>query len=113
MVGTGDDPDALDVRPDAEIGAHTEARAAALFSGPPQSLQRLGTCLYTLTDDEDYILDLLPGDPRIAVGAGFSGHGFKLAPVTGRILAGLVLEGVSDVVPFEEDRERFAITTKA
>jgi len=113
VLGSGDDPGEPDVSPDAAVGERTLAQAARLFSGPPQRLRRLETCLYTLTDDEDFILDRLPGDPRIVVGAGFSGHGFKLAPVTGRILAGLVLDGATDVAAFEDDRRRFAIPTAA
>lgn len=37
-------------------------------------------------------------NPRnIVVGAGFSGHGFKLAPLVGRVLAQLALDEKSDV----------------
>eukprot|EP01137_Pigoraptor_chileana_P001598 Opistho-2@39463 len=45
------------------------------------------TCLYTMTPDEEFVLDRHPSHPNIIIGAGFSGHGFKLAPVVGRILA--------------------------
>ena len=34
-------------------------------------------CMYDMTPDEDFILDLLPGGESIVVGSGFSGHGFK------------------------------------
>ena len=51
------------------------------------------TCLYTSTPDKNFIVDLFPGAPNIAVGAGFSGHGFKFAPAIGRALADLVLYG--------------------
>ena len=51
-------------------------------------------CLYTLTPDEHFVIDLLPGsDGRVAVAAGFSGHGFKFTPVVGEILADLALTG--------------------
>ncbi|MEC9073002.1 MAG: FAD-dependent oxidoreductase, partial [Myxococcota bacterium] len=113
VVGSGDDPDELGATPDPEVGTRTERQAARLFSGAPQRLSRLETCLYTLTDDEDYILDTLPGDPRVVIGAGFSGHGFKLAPVTGRILAQLAVRGSTDVEPYEADRDRFAIVNDA
>ena len=111
VVGSGDDPDDANLVPDPTVGARTEAQAAELFAGQAQRLSRLEACLYTLTDDEDYILSPLPGDERITIGAGFSGHGFKLAPITGRVLAGLALDGSTDVEPFERDRERFAIST--
>jgi sarcosine oxidase len=45
-------------------------------------------CLYSLTPDEDFILDRV-GD--VVVGAGFSGHGFKFAPLIGEVLAHLAM----------------------
>jgi sarcosine oxidase len=44
------------------------------------------TCLYSMTPDEDFILDRVG---PVVIGAGFSGHGFKFAPVIGEILADL------------------------
>ncbi|NXI38344.1 SOX oxidase, partial [Galbula dea] len=49
------------------------------------------TCLYTNTPDEDFILDRHPKFSNIIIGAGFSGHGFKLAPVVGKLLCQLSL----------------------
>jgi len=49
-------------------------------------------CIYTNTPDSDLILECLPGHPRIVVGAGFSGHGFKLGPATGHILGDLAID---------------------
>ena len=48
-------------------------------------------CFYSMTTDEDFILDRL--SDNIIVGAGFSGHGFKFAPLVGKILADLSLSG--------------------
>ena len=45
-------------------------------------------CLYTLTDNADFVIDRV--GPVVAA-AGFSGHGFKFAPEIGRILADLAL----------------------
>jgi sarcosine oxidase len=47
-------------------------------------------CLYTLTDDSDFVIDRFG---PLAVAAGFSGHGFKFTPEIGRIVADLVLNG--------------------
>jgi sarcosine oxidase len=55
------------------------------------------TCLYTNTPDENFIVDTLPGRPHIAIGAGFSGHGFKFAIAIGRALADLVERGETKV----------------
>lgn len=59
-------------------------------NGPTISIK---TCLFTNTPDGNFILDRLPGHHRIAVAAGFSGHGFKFSSVVGEIMADLVLEG--------------------
>ncbi len=64
------------------------------------------TCLYTNTPDFDFILDHHPRHPQIVIGAGFSGHGFKFAPVIGDMLAALALDR-PDPVPrdaFRVDR---------
>ncbi|XP_075296125.1 peroxisomal sarcosine oxidase [Opisthocomus hoazin] len=49
------------------------------------------SCLYTNTPDGDFILDRHPKFSNIIIGAGFSGHGFKLAPVVGKLLCELSL----------------------
>uniref|UniRef100_A0A8C8S3Z1 Peroxisomal sarcosine oxidase n=1 Tax=Pelusios castaneus TaxID=367368 RepID=A0A8C8S3Z1_9SAUR len=48
-------------------------------------------CMYTNTPDEDFVLDRHPTFSNIIMGAGFSGHGFKLAPVVGKLLCELSL----------------------
>jgi len=50
-------------------------------------------CLYTLSPDRHFVIDVHPEYPNVAVAAGFSGHGFKFAPVVGEILADLVETG--------------------
>ena len=47
-------------------------------------------CWYTMTPDEGFVIDRLDPAGRLLIAAGFSGHGFKFAPVVGRILADLV-----------------------
>ncbi len=49
--------------------------------------------LYAITPDWHPILDRLPGIEGAYCAAGFSGHGFKLSPVVGQLLAELVLDG--------------------
>lgn len=51
------------------------------------------TCLYTMSADEHFIVDRLPGFPQIVVASPCSGHGFKFAPVIGETLADLALSG--------------------
>jgi sarcosine oxidase len=50
-------------------------------------------CMYALTPDENFVITIHPNDERIVVAGGFSGHGFKFAPVVGEILTGLLVEG--------------------
>ena len=63
------------------------------------------TCLYTLTPDRDFVLDVLPHQPQIAVAIG-GGHGFKFASLVGQILSDLSIDGHSprDLAPFRIDR---------
>lgn len=49
----------------------------------------LESCMYTVTPDWEFILDRHPSHSNIVIGCGFSGHGFKLAPVVGKILSEL------------------------
>jgi monomeric sarcosine oxidase len=50
------------------------------------------TCMYDLVADEDFILDRHPASPRVIVGSGFSGHGFKFGVLIGQVLAALALD---------------------
>ena len=64
------------------------------------------TCLYTMTPDRDFVLDLVPGHERAAVGQG-AAHAFKFASVFGKSLVELVLDGAteSDVSAWGAQRE--------
>jgi sarcosine oxidase len=64
------------------------------------------TCLYTMTPDRDFVIDLVPGQDRAAVGQG-AAHAFKFASVFGRSLVELVFDGKaqSDVSSWAIDRE--------
>ena len=53
------------------------------------------TCLYTMSPDQHFVIDLLPGARSVAFAAGFSGHGYKFAPAIGELLADLVMDGGS------------------
>ena len=58
----------------------------------------LKTCLYTNSPDEHFIIDYLPGyEGRIAIAAGFSGHGFKFVPAVGEVLCEMVMKGSTDL----------------
>lgn len=64
------------------------------------------TCMYTMTPDSDFIIDVHPKYPNIAIAAGFSGHGFKFASAVGEALKDLVTNGQPkiDLAPFSISR---------
>ncbi len=63
--------------------------------GAATTLRAAKACLYTLTPDGHFVVDRHPEHPGLVLCGGFSGHGFKFAPVIGEICAGLALEGRS------------------
>ncbi|CAH9147753.1 unnamed protein product [Cuscuta epithymum] len=68
------------------------------------------SCMYSMTPDEDFVIDFLGGKfgKDVVVAGGFSGHGFKMGPLIGQILADLVSTGSSTnspgLDPFRIDR---------
>jgi len=48
--------------------------------------------LYAITPDWHPVVDELPAGSGLYVCSGFSGHGFKLGPAMGKMLADLVLD---------------------
>lgn len=49
-------------------------------------------CLYDMTANSDFVIDTDPDNHDIVYGFGFSGHGFKFAPLIGKLLAELALD---------------------
>jgi sarcosine oxidase len=91
--GRAADPDGVsrdvtedDIAPLREFLTH----ALPAASGPLLSAK---VCLYTNSPDHHFILGAHPRHPNVVLAAGFSGHGFKFAPVIGEALAGLALGG--------------------
>ncbi len=52
-------------------------------------------CLYADTMDADYWIDRHPQIPNLSVASGGSGHGFKMAPIMGGLIANM-MEGKKD-----------------
>jgi sarcosine oxidase len=63
------------------------------------------TCLYTMPPDRHFVIDAVPGHPRISVVVD-GGHAFKFATLIGHILSQLALDGRTDypIEPFRADR---------
>jgi sarcosine oxidase/L-pipecolate oxidase len=63
--------------------------------------------VYTWSPDQDFIIDELPGSGgSLWVGCGFSGHGFKLAPIVGKMLSEMTLKGKH---PYPRAKKHFSI----
>lgn len=62
--------------------------------------------LYELTPDSQPLVGPIQTRPGLWIAAGFSGHGFMMAPVVGRWLAEWIMAGVPpvDLGPFAPDR---------
>jgi sarcosine oxidase/N-methyl-L-tryptophan oxidase len=84
------DPDTVDrtVHPGEE--ADVAAFVTTMLRGVTGRVVESAACLYTLTPDEDFVLDRHPAVPGVVFGAGFSGHGFKFATAVGEHLVDLV-----------------------
>ena len=65
--------------------------------------------LFTTTPDWHPILDRVPGIEGLYCAVGFSGHGFKLAPMIGKTMAELIVHGQANSVDISPLRySRFA-----
>ena len=65
----------------------------AWMPGAAGPLRETKTCMYSLTPDEHFVIDRHPDHQNLILCGGFSGHGFKFAPVVGEIGADLALDG--------------------
>ncbi|GGN20459.1 N-methyl-L-tryptophan oxidase [Halarchaeum nitratireducens] len=90
------DPDDFDREPNRADEAVLRDVTEKYFPSAAGPTMRLSTCMFTNSPDEHFILDTLPDHPQVAVGAGFSGHGFKFASAIGEVLADLAVDGESD-----------------
>lgn len=91
-----DDPDALPRTASPEFARAASDAAARLLPGVAPHPVRIATYPEGFTPDEHALLGQLPGHRNATVMTGFSGHGFKLAPVFGEIGADLALRGETD-----------------
>jgi sarcosine oxidase len=83
----------------------------------PELLSKV--CVYDMPPDKEFIVDLLPDDPRITVALGGSGHAGKFAALLGEVVADFATTGTSrhPVDIFRADRPaltdtEFPLTTR-
>lgn len=89
----------------AEIGAQVAQRFPAYEAA---GLASSWTGVYDVTPDWNPVLGRLPGVAGLVMGYGFSGHGFKLSPTVGRVLAQEALGLKTDVPLAPYSIARFA-----
>ena len=94
--GSGDFTDPQKLDREIEIARDVQPLVAAMeqwMPGAAGSVLSAKPCLYALTRDEHFVLGQHPDHPSVILCGGFSGHGFKFAPVIGEIAADLALDG--------------------
>lgn len=84
-------PDTVDRRVHAADVERIVDRLGVRIPALNGALVRAATCMYTMTPDEHFVIGAHPTQPNCTIACGFSGHGFKFAPVVGEILADLAL----------------------
>jgi sarcosine oxidase len=80
------DPEQPDRPVREDLLAVLREHARQVFPGIDPEPAHAEACMYTMTPDEDFILDVVNG---VVVCGGDSGHAFKFAPVLGRLCADL------------------------
>ena len=84
------DPDTSErVVPAAESAGIFTRHVAGRLLGVSADVQRAAACLYTVTPDSGFLVDLQPGTSRVIVASACSGHGFKHSSGLGEMLAGV------------------------
>jgi sarcosine oxidase len=77
----------------AEVRAVYDDYVAPYVKGVSNRCVRTATCLYTVTPDFGFVIDALPGQPRVIVASPCSGHGFKHSAAIGEALAERMIGG--------------------
>ena len=90
------DPDAMDRECHEEDERILRAGIRRYFPDADGPAEAMDACLFTNTEDEHFVIDVVPGTAgAVIVAGGFSGHGFKFCSVVGEILAGLAVDGAT------------------
>ena len=66
------------------------------LKGVRDKLIHADVCLYTVTDDDHFVIDRHPASDRIIIASPCSGHGFKHSAAIGETLVQLALDGGSE-----------------
>lgn len=104
LATPSNDPGEISLDAVAEIGAQVAQRFPSFESA---GLASAWTGVYDVTPDWNPVLGRLPDVPGLIVAYGFSGHGFKLSPAVGKVLAQTALDLPTDVSLQAYALERF------
>lgn len=104
--GPSIDPDQRDKEDNSWVLERVTKYIVDYFPGLETKPSVVESCIYTNTPDFNPILDVHPAWKNIVIAAGFSGHGFKLAPVVGKLLGELAMGKTPsyDMTPFKIER---------
>ena len=87
-------PEQISEQPsESSISETVVAAAERLVGADGRKVTGAKHCLYTMSPDTDFVVGLHPRHSNVAIAGGFSGHGFKFAPVIGEVLADLATTG--------------------
>lgn len=87
------DPLALTHEPDPVEQGHVVDFMKRHLLGATGGLTHHKACMYTMTPDQNFLVDRHPHHREVVFAAGLSGHGFKFTSVLGEALAEMALEG--------------------
>lgn len=94
--GAGDFTTASELDRGVDVARDVEPVARAMeewMPGAAAHFREAKPCMYSLTPDSHFVVDRHPAHNNVILCGGFSGHGFKFAPVIGEIAADLALGG--------------------
>jgi glycine/D-amino acid oxidase-like deaminating enzyme len=96
------DPDSYNEAADGEWLPQVRQRLSRRYPAMHRGYGRGGYgALYAITPDWHPILDRCPGVEGVYCAVGFSGHGFKMSPVVGKLMAELVVDGKASTLDIQ------------
>jgi len=100
-LGDPDEPPGMNINPGWRFLRDMAKKATFLLPALARvHVVRQWAGVYDMSPDSQPILDQLPQVPGFYVAAGFSGHGFMIAPLTGELMAQLIL-GLPTTLPMD------------
>ncbi len=111
------DPDSYNEVPDSDLLPRVRQRLGRRYPAMHRSYGRGGyAALYGITPDWHPIIDRMPGLQNCYCAVGFSGHGFKMSPIVGELMAELIVDGSAkavDITPlrFSRFEDKDPVTT--